>query len=49
MLRVSARTAWYVYEGAGSFLGLLSLTVIAVYFVTAVGMSPSSGSTRPFL
>ena len=48
MLRVSARTAWYVYEGAGSFLGLLAFTVTAVYFVTAVeGVSPAFWETPP--
>ena len=40
MRRLSARTTWYVYEGATSFLGLLAFTVTAVYYVTGVGMSP---------
>ncbi len=40
MRRLSARTTWYVYEGATSFFGLLAFTVTAVYYVTGVGMSP---------
>jgi DHA3 family tetracycline resistance protein-like MFS transporter len=40
MQRLSARTTWYVYEAAASFLGMLAFTVTAVYYVTEVGMSP---------
>jgi DHA3 family tetracycline resistance protein-like MFS transporter len=40
MHRLSARSVWYAYEAAGSFLGMLAFTVTAVYYVTEVGMSP---------
>ena len=40
MHRLSARTTWYAYEAATSFLGMLAFTVTAVYYVTEVGMSP---------
>ena len=40
MHRLSARTTWYAYEAATSFLGMLAFTVTAVYYVTDVGMSP---------
>lgn len=40
MQRLSARTVWYVYEAADSFLSMLVFTVTAVYYVTEVGMSP---------
>ena len=42
MQRLPARTTWYVYEAVASFLGMLAFTVTAVYYVTEVGMSPSS-------
>ena len=40
MHRLPARTTWYAYEAAASFLGMLAFTVTAVYYVTEVGMSP---------
>lgn len=40
MQRLSARTVWYVYEAADSFLSMLVFTVTAVYYVTEAGMSP---------
>jgi DHA3 family tetracycline resistance protein-like MFS transporter len=40
MHRLSARSVWYAYEAADSFLGMLAFTVTAVYYVTEVGMSP---------
>ena len=40
MQRLSARSIWYAYEAAASFLWALPFTVSAYYFVTEVGMSP---------
>ena len=40
MQRLSARTVWYAYEAAASFLWALPFTVAAYYFVTEVEMTP---------
>ena len=39
-VRLSAYPAWLVYAGVWSFVGALSWTTAAVYFIRDVGMSP---------